>query len=156
MRKMNPGREPFRICLLIQPNLGENWLDLIGKPGKGSQYLFSSLTLSSDFLDMKPLSSLRSNFPCFLFLAQVVCNAMVHLEPVLPRICLAHYNLGAIQYLRGQDEVGGGGQKCLFLPTLRVYKLSTQQGGGAKMAKFCPRSCLMTPCGLCYQHLKMP
>ena len=28
---------------------------------------------------------------------------------------------------------------------LRVYKLSTQGGEGQKMAKFCPRSCWMTP-----------
>ena len=39
---------------------------------------------------------------------------------------------------------GGGGQKCLILSTLRVWKLSTQ-GGGQKMAKFWPRSCWMSP-----------
>ena len=39
---------------------------------------------------------------------------------------------------------GQGVKKCLFLSTLRVYKLSTK-GGGLKVAKFCPRSCGMPP-----------
>ena len=40
---------------------------------------------------------------------------------------------------------GEGVKKCLFLSTLRVWKLSMQGGGGwgwgQKMTKFCPHSC---------------
>ena len=53
---------------------------------------------------------------------------------------LTKFNLGVIQYLRGQDEGGGGQEMSVFVHAQGIKTVHTR-GGGQKMAKFCPRSC---------------
>jgi hypothetical protein len=44
-------------------------------------------------------------------------------------------------YLRGQDEGGGGKKMPFFVHAQRIKTVHAGRGGGKKWQKFCPRSC---------------
>ena len=47
--------------------------------------------------------------------------------------------------VHGQDEGGGGQKMSVFVHAQVIKTVHAGEGGGQKMAKFCPRSCRMIP-----------